>query len=136
MNKMPSNIDNLLSLLGEVDILKTAFDSFEQSLNIALASDEVSQLIGPTGHFHTLKKTEMVHAALLSLNVELITIAEHLATAACAQPHSEVANPVNKTNLNEKKNVQTNSSPPQNNPLVNNVLEYLDERLKEEDEDE
>ena len=57
MNKMPSNIDNLLSLLGEVDILKTAFDSFEKSLNIALASDEVSQLIGPTGPFHTLKKT-------------------------------------------------------------------------------
>ena len=53
---VPSNIDEVLSLLGEIDIIKGAMGSFDKSVNIALASEEVSDMIGPQGHFYILKK--------------------------------------------------------------------------------
>ena len=136
MNNVPQNIDTILSLLGEVDIIKTALSSFEKSINMALATDEVSNIIGPPGHFHTIRKLEMVQAALLNLNVELLNIAEHLTQ------HASESKPTEKNDIfPESPPVTKNASasaqrPAQNNPVVNNILEYLDERLKEEDEDE
>jgi hypothetical protein len=137
MNNMPSNVDNLLSLLGEVDIIKNALSSFEKSVNVALASDEISQLIGPPGHFSTLKKLEMVHASLLTLNVDLVGIAELLVNASSLpinvnSPQSTDPVPSNPpASINSSK-----ESEPKNNPVVNNILEYLDERMKDEGEDE
>jgi|TARA_R110000796_G_C14287131_1_gene403489 hypothetical protein len=137
MNKVPSNVDDILSLLGEVDIIKAAMGSFDKSINIALASDKVSDLIGPEGHFYILKKMEMVQASTFALSVELLNIAEKLAATKSQTPmenmeaekRSEPSEVIHRSQ--DKKN-----TPNIENPLVNNVLDYLNERLTTEDGEE
>jgi hypothetical protein len=133
MNKIPSNVDDILSLLGEVDIIKAALGSFDKSINIALASDKVSDLIGPEGHFYVLKKMEMIHAATVGLSVELLNIAEKLAVT-----NNQVSMEPEKTPDPSEVNLvpNKNNTPNIENPLVNNVLDYLNERLTAEDGEE
>ena len=142
MNDLPSNVDEILSLLGEIDIIKAAMGSFDKSINIALASDPVSELIGPEGHFYILKKMEMIHAATVGLSVELLSVAEKL-SATVKQ------NTMDKADI-EAMEQETIGDPAQiisaaqdekkpsdlQNPLVNNVLDYLNERLTTDDGDE
>jgi len=142
MNDLPSNVDEILSLLGEIDIIKAAMGSFDKSINIALASDPVSELIGPEGHFYILKKMEMIHAATVGLSVELLSVAEKL-SATVKQ------NTMDKADI-EAMERETIGDPAQiisaaqdekkpsdlQNPLVNNVLDYLNERLTTDDGDE
>ena len=137
MNKVPPNVDDILSLLGEVDIVKAAMNSFDKSINIALASDKVSNLIGPEGHFYILKKMEMVQSATLALSVELLSIAEKLAATKDQESMEEAeleklaeASKVLQS-LQNKKSVSKTE-----NPLVNNVLDYLNERLSTDDGEE
>ena len=76
MNDLPPNVDEILSLLGEIDIIKAALGSFDKSINIALASDPVSELIGPEGHFYILKKLRTV---ILIFRIQPATaVAPHL----------------------------------------------------------
>lgn len=134
MNDFPSDVDDILSLLGEIDIIKSAINSFDKSINIALATDKVSDLIGPEGHFYILKKMEMVHASTVELNIELLNIAEKLASTTNPAPIDKGNDNRGEENISPaqpKKNV-----PNLQNPLVNNVLEYLNERLMKEDDDE
>ena len=145
MNDLPSNVDEILSLLGEIDIIKAAMCSFDKSINIALASDPVSELIGPEGHFYILKKMEMIQAATVGLNVELLNIAEKVAASANQPPTDKVdletmeQDAISDTSqiisaAQEKK--ETKETKDLQNPLVNNVLDYLNERLTAEDGEE
>jgi len=105
--------------------------SFDKSVNIALASDEVSDMIGPQGHFYILKKMEMVQAAVFSLNVELLSIAEKLAGDAVEEEVEKM-----EEQFEEPKPVKKLNKQGQQNPLVNNVLDYLNERLTTDDGEE
>ena len=137
MNKVPPNVDDILSLLVEVDIVKVAMNSFDKFINIALANDKVSNLIGPEGHFYILKKMEMVQSATLALSVELLNIAEKLA-ATKDQDSMEEAEleklAEDSETLQSLQNKQSVSKA--ENPLVNNVLDYLNERLATDDGEE
>ena len=137
MNDLPSNVDEILSLLGEIDIIKAAMNSFDKSINIALATDKVSELIGPEGHFYVLKKMEMVHAATVQLNVELLNIAEKLAATTNQTPMDNMEQqkmPEPSEIISAAQDIK--KSPDPHNPLVNNVLDYLNERLTPEDGEE
>ena len=130
---VPTNIDEVLSLLGEIDIIKSAMGSFDKSVNIALASEEVSDMIGPQGHFYILKKMEMVQAAVFSLNVELLSIAEKLAGNVVEEEVEKMEEQFEET---KPKPVKKLNKQGQQNPLVNNVLDYLNERLTTDDGEE
>ena len=130
---VPTNIDEVLSLLGEIDIIKGAMGSFDKSVNIALASDEVSDMIGPQGHFYILKKMEMVQAAVFSLNVELLSIAEKLAGNAVEEEVEKMEEQFEEPKPKPDKKVNKQGH---QNPLVNNVLDYLNERLTTDDGEE
>ena len=137
MNELPSSVDDILSLLGEIDIIKSAMGSFDKSINIALATDKVSELIGPEGHFYILKKMETIHAATVGLNVELLNIAEKLAATTNQTPMDNME----QQKMPEPSEIISDAqdkkkSPDLHNPLVNNVLDYLNERLTAEDGEE
>ena len=137
MNELPSNVDDILSLLGEIDIIKAALGSFDKSINIALATDKVSELIGPEGHFYVLKKMEMIQAATVGLSVELLNIAEKLAATTNQPPMDNME----QQKMPEPSEIISDAqdkkkSPDPHNPLVNNVLDYLNERLTAEDGEE
>ena len=131
---VPSNIDEVLSLLCEIDIIKGAMGSFDKSVNIALASEEVSDMIGPQGHFYILKKMEMVQAAVFSLNVELLSIAEKLAGSIDVEETEKMEEHHEELTAKPKPTKKVNKQA-QQNPLVNNVLDYLNERLTDDGEE-
>ena len=131
---VPTNIDEVLSLLGEIDIITTAMGSFDKSVNIALASDNVSDMIGPQGHFYILKKMEMVQAAVFSLNVELLSIAEKLAGSIDVEETKKMEEHHEELTAKPKPTKKVNKQV-QQNPLVNNVLDYLNERLTDDGEE-
>ena len=137
MNELPSDVDDVLSLLGEIDIIKAAMSSFDKSINIALATDKVSELIGPEGHFYILKKMETIQAATVGLNVELLNIAEKLAATTNQAPMDNMEQqkmPEPSEIISAAQDIK--KSPDPHNPLVNNVLDYLNERLTPEDGEE
>ena len=129
MNNMPKELDTVLSLLGELDLLKGAVDNFDKSVHIALADDQVSASLSNSQRFSTLKKVESVRTTISDLNVEILNIAETLASDI-----KEMVKPPKTTATKNKENKQRkeNKDPKRGdvNPLVNNVLQYIKERME------
>ena len=129
MNNMPKELDTVLSLLGELDLLKGAVDNFDKSVHIALADDQVSASLSNSQSFSTLKKVESVRTTISDLNVEILNIAEII-----ARDIKEVVKPPKTTATKNKENKQRkeNKDPKRGdvNPLVNNVLQYIKERME------
>ena len=125
---MAKDVDHILSLLGEIDFIKTALNGFDKSLRIAFASKEVMSEVGPPGNFAALRKLEKIQAEVLLLNVDLLHIAEKVTSETedfKVEPEPE-PEPKPKPSAEVKKNTQ--------NPVVNNVLDYLNQRLQDDNE--
>ena len=120
-----NKVDNILGALGEIDFIKIALKSLDKSIRIALSSKEVMKVIGNKGNFAALRKVEQIQAEVLLLNVDLLRIAEEIsADGAMPEPELEL-----QPQPEEKK-----KSPKPENPVINNVLDYLHQRLQDEDE--
>ena len=127
---MANDVDHILSLLGEIEFIKTALNGFDKSLRIAFASKEVMSEVGPQGNFAAMRKLEKIQAEVLLLNVDLLHIAEKITAEDEAfklepEPEPEPA-PKPQPSAEVKDNKQ--------NPVVNNVLDYLNQRLQDDDE--
>lgn len=125
---MAKDVDHILSLLGEIDFIKTALNGFDKSLRIAFASKEIMSEVGPPGNFAALRKLEKIQAEVLLLNVDLLHIAEKITSETedfQVEPEPE-PEPKPKPSAEVKKNTQ--------NPVVNNVLDYLNQRLQDDNE--
>ena len=125
---MAKDVDHILSLLGEIDFIKTALNGFDKSLRIAFASKEIMSEGGPPGNFAALRKLEKIQAEVLLLNVDLLHIAEKITSETedfQVEPEPE-PEPKPKPSAEVKKNTQ--------NPVVNNVLDYLNQRLQDDNE--
>ena len=120
-----NKVDNILGALGEIDFIKIALNSLDKSIRIALSSKEVMKVIGNKGNFAALRKVEQIQAEVLLLNVDLLRIAEEISgDDAIEEPEPEI-----QPQPEEKKK----PSKPEN-PVINNVLDYLHQRLQDEDE--
>ena len=125
---MSKDGDDILSLLGEIDFIKTALNGFDKSLRIAFASKEIMSEVGPPGNFAALRKLEKIQAEVLLLNVDLLHLAEKITSETedfQVEPEPE-PEPKPKPSAEVKKNTQ--------NPVVNNVLDYLNQRLQDDNE--
>ena len=120
-----NKVDNILGALGEIDFIKIALNSLDKSIRIALSSKEVMKVIGNKGNFAALRKVEQIQAEVLLLNVDMLRIAEEISgDDAIEEPEPEI-----QPQPEEKKK----PSKPEN-PVINNVLDYLHQRLRDEDE--
>ena len=120
-----NKVDNILGALGEIDFIKIALNSLDKSIRIAMSSKEVMRVIGNKGNFAALRKVEQIQAEVLLLNVDLLRIAEEIsADGAMPEPEPEL-----QPQPKEKK-----KPPKPENPVINNVLDYLHQRLRDEDE--
>tara|TARA_R100001244_G_scaffold65729_1_gene54310 strand:- start:57 stop:428 length:372 start_codon:yes stop_codon:yes gene_type:complete len=118
-------IDHILGALGEVDFIKVALTSLDKTIRIALSSKEVMKTIGNKGNFAALRKVEQIQAEVLLLNVDLLRIAEEISVDdVMPEPEPEL-----QSQPEEKK-----GSPKPENPVINNVLDYLHQRMQGEDE--
>ena len=120
-----NKVDNILGALGEIDFIKIALNSLDKSIRIALSSKEVMKVIGNKGNFAALRKVEQIQAEVLLLNVDMLRIAEEIS----GDDAIEETEPEIQLQPEEKKK----SSKPEN-PVINNVLDYLHQRLQDEDE--
>ena len=116
MNSMFEGADDLIPALGELDLLKEALSSVERTLTISFASDDISKHLKLSTQLKMLSRLEAVYSDVVSLRSDLLKTAAKVSEKA------------------GKKNIDKDTSA-QNNPLVNNVLEYLNERLSEEVDD-
>ena len=120
-----NKVDNILGALGEIDFIKIALNSLDKSIRIAMSSKEVMRVIGNKGNFAALRKVEQIQAEVLLLNVDMLRIAEEISgDDAIEEPEPEI-----QPQPEEKKK----PSKPEN-PVINNVLDYLHQRLQDEDE--
>ena len=120
-----NKVDNILGALGEIDFIKIALNSLDKSIRIAMSSKEVMRVIGNKGNFAALRKIEQIQAEVLLLNVDMLRIAEEISgDDAIEEPEPEI-----QPQPEEKKK----PSKPEN-PVINNVLDYLHQRLQDEDE--
>ena len=126
MNNMPKDLDIILSLLGELDLLKGAVDNFDKSVHVALADNQVSASLSNSKSFSTLKKVESVRTAISDLNVEILSIAETVGRDANELEPSPKLPPNKKQENKDPKKEKIN-------PLVNNVLQYIQERMEGND---
>ena len=118
-------VDHILGVLGEVDFIKIALNGLDKSIRIALSSKEVIKMIGNKGNFAALRKMEKIQADVLLLNVDLLRIAEEISATA----------PMPETEAEQQSQPQKNKRPANpENPVINNVLDYLHGRLQDEDE--
>lgn len=133
MNSMFEGADDLIPALGELDLLKEALSSVEKTLTISFASDDISKHLKLSAQLKMLSRLEAVYSDVVSLRSDLLKTAAKVSEKAGKK---NIDNPII-----TKKEKKTPAPPPtnkdtnvQNNPLVNNVLEYLNERLSEEED--
>lgn len=134
MNSMFDGADDLIPALGELDLLKEALSSVEKTLTISFASDDISKHLKLSTQLKMLSRLEAVYSDIVSLRSDLLKTAAKVSEKAGKK---NIDNPII-----TKKESKKPTPPPtnkdtseQNNPLVNNVLEYLNERLSEEEDD-
>ena len=120
-----NKVDNILGALGEIDFIKIALNSLDKSIRIAMSSKEVMRVIGNKGNFAALRKIEQIQAEVLLLNVDMLRIAEEISgDDAIEEPEPEI-----------QSQPEENKKPSKpENPVINNVLDYLHQRLQDEDE--
>ena len=123
------DIDHVLSLLGEIEFIKTALNGFDKSIRVALASKEVMSTIGAKGNFAALRKLEKIQADVLLMNVDLLRIAEEISSENDTLDIEPEPEPVP---VAKPKPISNETKPP--NPVVNNVLDYLNQRLQDDNE--
>jgi hypothetical protein len=126
--------DDLIPALGELDLLKEALSSVERTLTISFASDDVNKHLKLSAQLKMLARLESVYSDVVSLRSDLLKTAAKVSEKA---GEKKINKPV--TTKKEKKGLTpppaNKATDAQNNPLVNNVLEYLNERLSEEEGD-
>ena len=123
------DIDHILSLLGEIEFIKTALNGFDKSIRVALASKEVMSTIGAKGNFAALRKLEKIQADVLLMKVDLLRIAEEISSENDTLDIEPEPEPVP---VAKPKPISNETKPP--NPVVNNVLDYLNQRLQDDNE--
>ena len=141
MNKdsMPEDLDVFLSLLGEIDMIKSQLTSLDKTTHIALSQDEVSTSLGNSRCFNILKLLETVNADLSLLNAAYLNSAELITEGLDGEEK--------KTNWDEelkedRKKIESKTAKeenveeedkPKDNKIITNMLEYFKERFEKDE---
>ena len=77
---MPPELDVFISLLGEIDMLKSQVGALDKNTHIALSHSDTSAILGNAECFRILKLIETLNANLSGLNASLLNAAEMVTT--------------------------------------------------------
>jgi len=146
MNKdsIPKDLDVFISLLGEIDMIKTQISSLDKSTHIALSQDEISTLLGNSRCFNILKLLENINADLSLLNAAYLNSAEIVTDGLDGKQKKtswvddieEGRKKIESKRAAEKLTKEVKETPKGNkdNKVINNMLEYFKERFEGKDE--
>ena len=147
MNKdfIPKDLDVFISLLGEIDMIKTQVIALDKSTHIALSQDEVSTTLGNSRCFNILKLIETLNADISFLNAAFLNTAE-LVTEGLDGKEKKTSNWVEEIAIGRKKiekekkeeeekdKEEINKDESLNkNKVIGNMLEYFKERFERDE---
>jgi len=145
MNKdsIPKDLDVFISLLGEIDMIKTQVIALDKSTHIALSQDEVSTILGNSRCFNILKLIETLNADISFLNAAFLNSAELITegldgkekkTSSWVEDIADGRKKIEEENERkeeENDNEEINKDENLNkNKVINNMLEYFKERFE------
>ena len=137
MNKdsIPQDLDVFISLLGEIDMIKTSVAALDKSTHIALSQDDISTALGNSRCFNILKLIENLNADLSLLNASYLNSAELVTegldgkekkTSSWAADMAE-----SRKKIEDKKEPTEDVKEKQKeNEIINNMLSYFRERFE------
>ena len=142
MNKdsIPKDLDVFISLLGEIDMIKTHLTSLDKTTHIALPQDEISTSLGNSRCFNILKLLENINADLCLLNAAYLNSAELITDGLDGKQK--------KTNWDDdiqesRKKIESamaeeaadkdNKESSKDNKVITNMLDYFKERFEDDE---
>ena len=148
MNKdsIPEDLDVFISLLGEIDMIKSQISSLDKSTHIALSQDEVSTSLGNSRCFHILKLLENIHADISLLNAAYLNSAEIITDGVdgeekktnwdedIEESRKKIEQAIQKQKekiSKDDKDLQHND--PKDNKVITNMLDYFKERFEKDE---
>lgn len=139
MNKdsIPEDLDVFISLLGEIDMLKTHLTSLDKTTHIALSQDEISTSLGNSRCFNILKLLENISADLCLLNAAYLNSAELITEGLDGKQKKtswnediEESRKKIESAMAEEENDKENKKTSKDNKVITNMLDYFKERFE------
>ena len=139
MNKdsIPKDLDVFISLLGEIDMIKTQVSALDKSTHIALSQDEISTSLGNSRCFNILKLLENINADLSLLNAAYLNSAEIVTDGLDGKEKKtswvddiEEGRKKIESKRTAEKVVKEDKDPSKDNKVITNMLEYFRERFE------
>ena len=139
MNKdsIPEDLDVFISLLGEIDMLKTHLTSLDKTTHIALSQDEISTSLGNSRCFNILKLLENINADLCLLNAAYLNSAELITEGLVwKQKKTNWDEDIQESRkkiesaMAEEENDKENKETSKDNKVITNMLDYFKERFE------
>jgi len=138
MNKdsIPKDLDVFISLLGEIDMIKSAVSALDKSTHIALSQDEISTALGNSRCFNILKLIENLNADISLLNASYLNSAE-LVTEGIDGKEKKTSS-WSQDIADGRKKIEDQQSPKKpvdeerqsENEIITNMLSYFRERFE------
>ena len=138
---MPPELDVFISLLGEIDMLKSQVDALDKNTHIALSHSDTSAILGNAECFRILKLIETLNANLSGLNASLLNAAEMVTTQYTSADSDDSQEKKTSSLMEdiaegrekiEKQREQESQSKEdkKENEIINNMLSYFKERFE------
>ena len=138
MNKdsISKDLDVFISLLGEIDMIKSAVSALDKSTHIALSQDEISTVLGNSRCFNILKLIEKLNADISLLNASYLNSAE-LVTEGIDGKEKKTSS-WSQDIVDGRKKIEDQQSPKKpvdkekqsENEIITNMLSYFRERFE------
>jgi len=139
MNKdsIPEDLDVFISLLGEIDMLKTHLTSLDKTTHIALSQDEISTSLGNSRCFNILKLLENINADLCLLNAAYLNSAELITEGLDGKQKKtnwdediQESRKKIESAMAEEENDKESKETSKDNKVITNMLDYFKERFE------
>ena len=138
---MPPELDVFISLLGEIDMLKSQVGALDKNTHIALSHSDTSAILGNAECFRILKLIETLNANLSGLNASLLNAAEMVTTQYTSMDNDDSQEKKTSSLMKdivegkekiEKQQEQESQSreDKKENEIINNMLSYFKERFE------
>ena len=144
---MPPELDVFISLLGEIDMLKSQVGVLDKNTHIALSQSDTSAILGNAECFHILKLIETLNANISALNASLLNAAELVTEQYTPTDNDEESQEKKSSTLMEdiaagREEIEKRREPEKQreenkedkkqkeNQVINNMLSYFKERFE------
>lgn len=142
-DNIDERLKGIISLLGHIEIFKTSFSDLNKTAHIAFADDSITTIINEY-YFTLLSQLETINGDISDFHAAILTLANEIRSTSPEQknkkevPLNPIPTPVEDNKEQRVDGIEETVRKNKNkNELVVNILDYLQERMEtEKDEDD